>query len=128
MLTAEVDWNFDTDDQTEVNLSIYHSQSGRNDDYRETPYGIKKMKFTDAVNNVYDEMLYKNAHECSNLKKINGDFVPPFPRGKYWFHQCRGNTSGCPDVLPIGYYKVVLTISGQVDLVLSGIVKLTPKY
>lgn len=128
MLTAEVDWNFDTDDQTEVNLSTYHSQSGRNDDYRETPYGIKKMKFTDAVNNVYDEMLYKNAHECSNLKKINGDFVPPFPRGKYWFHQCRGNTNGCPDVLPIGYYKVVLTISGQVDLVLSGIVKLTPKY
>lgn len=128
MLTAEVDWNFDTDDQTEVNLSTYHSQSGRNDDYRETPYGIKKMKFTDAVNNVYDEMLYKNAHECSNLKKINGDFVPPFPRGKYWFHQCRGNTNGCPDVLPIGYYKVVLTISGQVDLVLSIIVKLTPKY
>lgn len=85
------------------------------------------MKFTESVNLVYNEMLYKNFHDCSNLEKISPGFVPPFPRKKYEARQCVPNTHGYPDILPIGYYKIFLNIRGQVDIVFSVILKLKPR-
>lgn len=148
VFSGTLDWNFDTDNETEVSflrcnfivrvfndiayeqgyLILYHSQSGRNDDFSETPYRLKNMKFTDGVNSgVYNEMFYKNLHDCSNLEKIEQGFVPPFPRKIYEFRQCVPSTNGFPDVLPLGYYKIVVGFRGQVDIVITFIIKLKPK-
>lgn len=85
------------------------------------------MKFTQSVNSAYNELLYNNFHDCTNLEKISPGFVPPFPRKKYWARQCVPNTHGFPDILPIGYYKVVGTMRGQVEVICCLILKLKPR-
>ncbi|KAH8419058.1 hypothetical protein KR222_002845, partial [Zaprionus bogoriensis] len=128
VISLTVHWMFDTDIKTTCAFNIYHSQSGRNDDYSPTPYKIEEIKFTGAINMKYDELVYKNFGHCSNLEEMHKKFVPPFPRKTYELRKCTPNTFGFPDILILGYYKIVARIRGEVDFSIILIFKLKSRF
>lgn len=103
------------------------SQSGRKDDYNPTPYKIQPITFVEAMNKYYQDLLYSNIANCSNLPEIKGKFVPPFPQDHYLFNRCVVSANGYPDILPLGYYKLIFNIEGEIIITMTLIVKLTPR-
>lgn len=75
----------------------------------------------------YDELLYKNVVNCSNLPKIEGGFTPRFQRGVFILDRCEMDGNGFPDILPDGYYKLLFSLTGQAQFSFVIIVKLTTK-
>lgn len=75
----------------------------------------------------YQEICYENVATCSNAPNFEGGFDPPFPQNTYTFNRCEMAASGFPDVLPVGYYKIFFSFSGQAEFSMELIVKLTPK-
>lgn len=82
------------------------------------------MKFADAINSKYNDLVYANYAHCSNLASIeSGTFVSPFPRKNYVILNCSPKANGYPDIVPVGYYKVVVNIRAEVDVSMVFIIK-----
>lgn len=80
-----------------------------------------------AFDQFYNDFIYKNVAHCSNFPEIKGKFIPPFPQNLYEVKHCDVQANGFPDILPIGYYKLILVNTGQVNMSLMMISKLTTK-
>ncbi|XP_034480995.1 uncharacterized protein LOC117786744 [Drosophila innubila] len=122
------DVKFDTDDKTMIEVIALYSVSGREEDYRRNPYQVPKMTLTEFIDTYWNELIYPTLRPCSNFQEFEGKFVPPFPRKSYIMNQCELTGDGSPDILPIGYYKVLILLSGQAELNVTLTLKLTPKY
>lgn len=108
-------------------MQILSSQSGRKDDYNPTPYKIQPIKFVEAMENYYQDLLYSNVANCSNIPEIKGKYVSPFPHGHYFVNRCAITANGFPDILPLGYYKLVFNIEGEIIISVTLIMKLIPR-
>ncbi|KAH8312049.1 hypothetical protein KR044_009117, partial [Drosophila immigrans] len=144
-ISAVVDWKFDTDDKTRVSyrsliwdeynifnrlqtlLKAYWSRTGRETDYHELPYNIPNIKFTEFINEYYMKLVYPEVANCSNMPPIE-KFVPPWKRGTYIFNECGYSGDTAPEILPRGYYKMVIKIIGQAEVVYTATAKLKPKH
>lgn len=85
------------------------------------------MSINTAFDQFYNDVVYKNVGHCSNLPEIKGKFIPPFPQNLYEIKNCEVDVNGFPDIMPIGYYKLILVITGQVNMSITLIAKLTTK-
>lgn len=108
-------------------MKVLSSQSGRSDDYSPTPYKIPDVTFNDYMKRYYDELVFPNFGNCSNIPRIEGGFKPPFPRNIYILDRCSMNGDGFPDILPVGYYKIMFSLTGQTEFYFDLIIKLTTK-
>ncbi|XP_030558038.1 uncharacterized protein LOC115760710 [Drosophila novamexicana] len=124
--TGKMVVNYDMDDATMVEATIYRSYSGNEDDYKLLPFDIPKQTFKSIVESYYKDIIYKNLEHCSNLAKPENAY--PWPKGTYIFDKCTVTGDGLPEVLPEGYYKVNFEISGPVEAGLTVIAKLTTGY
>jgi len=109
-------------------MTVLNSVSGRDEDYHELPYKVPKQTLTQFIEDYYNDLLYANLEQCSNMPKFEKKFVPPFPKNVYIFDHCKLTGDGFPDILPVGYYKVFFVISGPVQLDFNLIVKLSAKF
>ncbi|XP_030387930.1 uncharacterized protein LOC115634385 [Scaptodrosophila lebanonensis] len=125
-LTGNIEWKYDTSDDTMIEVFIYRSPTGSNYDYRLTPWSVPKQKYHDYINTLYKEFV-KNFSNCSNLPVYKDNFKPPWPKNKYEFKRCEVAGAGLPEVLPEGFYKLVAAMSGEVDWGLTIILKITTK-
>ncbi|KAM8703799.1 hypothetical protein ACLKA7_008433 [Drosophila subpalustris] len=114
---------YDADDKTEMELLVLSSVSGREEDYHELPYKTSKQTITEFVDNYYDDLVYANLGHCSNFPKFKGKFVPPFPKRNYTLNNCALTGDGFPDILPLGYYKIIVRTSGPVEVEVVGTTK-----
>ncbi|XP_064543537.1 uncharacterized protein LOC135432023 [Drosophila montana] len=121
VFTAKLLLNFDMDDTTMVEATAYRSYSGSEDDYKVLPFRVPKQTFKQFAQTHYKEIAYKNLKECSNIPEPEN--VYPWPKGTYHFDNCTVTGDGMPEVVPVGYYKLVFTISGQVDFGFTNIGK-----
>jgi len=112
----------------QIEIIASHGVSGREEDYRELLYQVPKMTLTEFVNNYWDELVHPNLGSCSNFPKFHGEFVSPFPKKCYILNDCEFTGDGIPDILPVGYYKMLIQMTGQAELTIIFIFKLTPKY
>ncbi|KAH8409714.1 hypothetical protein KR222_002753, partial [Zaprionus bogoriensis] len=126
-ISGTVLWLFEADDTLIVKLVILSSQSGREDDYNPTPYKVQPVSFNEYMDNYYQDLGYKNFENCSNLPDLKDGFVLPWPQGTYNFNLCAPDVSGFPDILPVGYYKLLFSLTGPVDVHITLIVKLTAR-
>lgn len=85
------------------------------------------MAINFAIEHYYNEIVYQNTKHCSNFLEVKGKFIPPFPQNTYQMKQCVVSANGFPDVVPIGYYKFLYKIQGQVNVTLLVIFKVTRK-
>jgi len=108
-------------------MLLFHSVSGRDDDYHETLYNIPKKTIASFIDDYYMDFAYPNVKDCSNAPKFHGKFVGPFPRGIYILRSCKLTGDGFPYFLPIGYYKIQLRICSQVEINIVGVSKVTPR-
>jgi len=108
-------------------VKIFHSVSGREEDYYETVYKIPKLTLTNFMDNYYERFLYNMFSDCSNLPTVNGKFVPPLPKNTFIFEKCMINVDNFPHILPGGYYKVRMHATGPVEFILDYIAKVFPK-
>ncbi|EDW62195.1 uncharacterized protein [Drosophila virilis] len=123
--TGKVLLNFDMDETTMVEATAYRSSTGSEEDYKLLPWSIPKQTFEKFANSHYKEIVYKNLEHCSNIPKPEN--VYPWPKGNYSFDRCTATGDGMPEIVPEGYYKVIFTISGEVEAGFTTIVKLVTK-
>ncbi|XP_064543238.1 uncharacterized protein LOC135431834 [Drosophila montana] len=125
VFTGKVLVNFDMDDTTMVEATAYRSSSGAEDDYKILPWSIPKQTFKSFADSHYKDIVYKNLKQCSNIPEPEN--VYPWPKGTYKFDRCTATGDGMPEIAPEGYYKVIFTISGEVETGFTTIVRLFTK-
>ncbi|KAH8312000.1 hypothetical protein KR044_008966, partial [Drosophila immigrans] len=126
-ISGFIDWKFDTDDETRMEMKLVYSRTGRETDYHEMPYNIPNITFNKFMDDYYMKIFYPEVANCSNLPAIE-KFVPPWKRGIYIFNECEVSGETAPEILPRGYYKIVIKIIGQAEVVYTITAKLKPKH
>ncbi|KAH8414311.1 hypothetical protein KR215_002870 [Drosophila sulfurigaster] len=109
----------------QIEIKIYSFQSGRDGDYRELSYSIPNMSFYEFMDQYYIRFVYHEFASCTNLSGYE-KFVSPWNKTLYIFSKCRPEGKTMPEIVPRGYYRVVLTISGQAELFYQLDVKVKP--
>lgn len=141
-ISITLDWNYDVDETTMVNIFLkhikfiyfieftcqveaysYRSASGNENDYTPLPWTMPRQTYKKYTETYYQNIVYKNLANCSNLPKP--DNVDPWPRGQYILDKCVANGDGLPEIAPEGYYKVIFQVFGEVDWEFLVISKLT---
>ncbi|XP_034480171.1 uncharacterized protein LOC117785979 [Drosophila innubila] len=123
---GHVNFNYDVGDDTMIECTAFRSVSGREEDYTALPWGIPKQIYTKFIKDFYQDLIFKNFHSCSNLP--TPDNVLPFKRDNYSFVECVVNGDGLPDIVPQGYYKIVATVTGEVEFGFVTISRITDKF
>ncbi|XP_016957977.1 uncharacterized protein LOC108029980 [Drosophila biarmipes] len=128
-ISAKVEWNYDTTDETMVEAVVYRSTSGDESDYKVLPFSLPKQTFYDYLNTYYKDVIIKNFGGCSNIPQFEDKFEPPWPKKTYIADKCVIDGDGFPEILPIGFYKIVFNCTGpnQPSWSFVAIIKLTTK-
>ncbi|XP_030566923.1 uncharacterized protein LOC115766969 [Drosophila novamexicana] len=124
--SGTIDWQYDIDNTTMVEMLIYRSASGSESDYKLLPYAVPKKPFPSAKT-PYDEIAYPNLSLCSNIPKIEGDVLLPWPRNLYTFHLCAFSEGVLPEVMVDGFYKIIINLTGEVDWSLTIVIRIRTK-
>ncbi|KAH8320352.1 hypothetical protein KR067_000167, partial [Drosophila pandora] len=114
-VSAIVDLKYVTDDTTMVEAIAQRSSSGDESDYKMIPFNIPKQPLEDFMNTHYKDVVIKNLGDCSNLIKFEGKFEPPMPQQVYTLDKCVANSDGFPEVVPEGFYRIIMNFTGPVD-------------
>ncbi|KAH8414332.1 hypothetical protein KR215_003321 [Drosophila sulfurigaster] len=122
VVSANVYWNCDADDDSTANFVLLYSRNGR--EYSKTPYQIPNQNLKTFLDTYYHDMFYSNVADCSNLPPYF-DVLPV--KMRYILNECHFTGDGFPYILPLGYYKFHLEIKSEGTLTLSFIIKLTSK-
>ncbi|KRG04243.1 uncharacterized protein Dmoj_GI26047 [Drosophila mojavensis] len=117
--------NYQVDDETLIEATVYQSYTGHDDDYKLMPFGIEKKPFPEYIREFYDNVVYTNLGHCSNLPKP-GEQIP-WPIMTYKFDDCIFSGDGLPEILSEGYYKIFFNVTGPVDWSLVIGVKIVSK-
>ncbi|XP_030381198.1 uncharacterized protein LOC115629009 [Scaptodrosophila lebanonensis] len=125
-LSGEIDWKYDVQDDTMIEILCYRSNSGGND-WKIMPWSIPYQKYEDFVNTFYKEMVTKSIGHCTNMPQYEKKYQPPWPKKLYVFDHCVVNGDGFPEHMVEGYYKVIINITGEVHWVLTFVLKVTSK-
>ncbi|XP_052839701.1 uncharacterized protein LOC128254587 isoform X1 [Drosophila gunungcola] len=122
-------WNIDMDENVMVEMRILSSYSGREDDYKMTPWSIQPQKFTDYIDTFYKDMLIPNLGNCTDLPRFDSGFVPPWPKGNFNFTRCSCNGNGLPEVMSEGFYRAeaIITALPTVALNVSVVLRIKTK-
>ncbi|XP_017014796.3 uncharacterized protein [Drosophila takahashii] len=128
-ISAKVEWNYDTTDETMVEAVVYRSTSGDENDYKVLPYSIPKQSFYEYLNTYYKDVIMKNFAPCSNIPIFEDKFEPPWPKKTYNAEKCVIDGDGLPEIVPPGFYKIIFSASGpeQPSWSFTAIIKLTNK-
>lgn len=102
---------------------IYSSTSGSENDYKVLPYSIPSITFNEFLEKHYNEIIYANFRNCSNLALFKNRLETPWKKATYTFNLCRPKGDGSPDVLPDGFYKIFVRISGEIEVILIAVFK-----
>ncbi|XP_017077708.1 uncharacterized protein LOC108112381 [Drosophila eugracilis] len=111
-VTGRIEWNYDTTDKTMVEGIVLRSSSGEESDYKLLPWAIPSQSLYDHMNTYYKEVSMKNFKHCSNVPQFEGQFQPPMPKMTYIGNKCVIDGDGLPDMIPQGYYKIILKCYG----------------
>ncbi|XP_017014790.2 uncharacterized protein [Drosophila takahashii] len=111
-VTGRINWNYDTSDKTMVEATVSRSDSGDESDYKLLPWAIPPQSLYDHMNTYYKDVSMKNFKHCSNVPQFVGKFQPPLPKMIYSGDKCVIDGDGLPDIMPPGFYKVILKCSG----------------
>ncbi|XP_016940321.4 uncharacterized protein [Drosophila suzukii] len=128
-VTAKVEWNYDTTEETMVEAVVYRSSSGDENDYKMLPFSLPKQTFYDYLNTYYKDVIIKNFGPCSNIPQFEDKFQPPWPKQTFIADKCLIDGEGFPDILPAGFYKIIFNCTGadQPSWSFTAIFKLTNK-
>ncbi|KAH8348350.1 hypothetical protein KR084_006648 [Drosophila pseudotakahashii] len=128
-ISANVEWNYDTTDETMVEAIAYRSSSGEEADYKVLPWSIPKQPFYEYLNTYYKDVIMKNFAPCSNIPVFEDKFEPPWPKKTYIGDKCVIDGDGLPEIVPPGFYKILFKGFGQdqPSWSFTAIVKLTNK-
>ncbi|XP_023171048.2 uncharacterized protein LOC111599594 [Drosophila hydei] len=113
-ITGFVNFNYDVDNTTMIEVTIVRSVSGSERDFKPLPFGVPQKKFAE-VKVMYDDLLYPIMQNCSNLPQIEGDLLWPWPRNIYIFDMCNFDNGNLPEILADGFYRAVFTFTGEVN-------------
>ncbi|XP_002004805.3 uncharacterized protein LOC6578906 [Drosophila mojavensis] len=122
-ISINLDWNYDVDETTMVEAFSYRSASGNEKDYTLMPWTMPKQTYQQYTETYYQNIVYKNLANCSNLPEPDNTY--PWPKGQYKLEKCVANGDGLPEIAPEGYYKIIFQVSGEVDWEFVMISKLT---
>nr|XP_016940562.1 uncharacterized protein LOC108017904 isoform X2 [Drosophila suzukii] len=111
-VTGSVNWNYDTSDETMVQASVFKSNSGDESDYKSLPWAIPAQSLYEHMNTYYKDVSMKNFKHCSNVPQFEGKFQPPIQKQIYSGDKCVINCDGLPDIVPPGFYKIIMKCSG----------------
>ncbi|EDW01843.1 uncharacterized protein LOC6560249 [Drosophila grimshawi] len=125
VFSAELTISYEMDERTMIQGTLYSSYSGYEDDYKPLPWSIENQTFQQFVIDFYTNVSYANLKPCSNLPEPANAY--PFPMGTYTFTKCEVSGEGLPEIMAEGYYKIVLSSTGQVDVGFTGIARVTTK-
>ncbi|XP_037713608.1 uncharacterized protein LOC119549537 [Drosophila subpulchrella] len=128
-VSATVEWNYDTTEETMVEAVVYRSSSGDESDYKMLPFNLPKQTFYDYLNTYYKDVIMKNFGPCSNAPQFEDKFQPPWPKKTYVAEKCVIEGDGLPEILPPGFYKIIFNCTGasQPSWSFTAIAKLTNK-
>ncbi|XP_026836041.1 uncharacterized protein LOC6547083 [Drosophila erecta] len=128
-LTAKIDWNYDTTDETMVEAHVLRSSTGDASDYKLLPWAIPKQSLYDHLNTYYKDVSMKNFKHCSNIPQFEGKFQPPLPKKTYFGNKCVIDGDGLPDIVPSGFYLIIIKCYGpnQPTWSSSSVFKITQK-
>ncbi|XP_064544340.1 uncharacterized protein LOC135432540 [Drosophila montana] len=112
-ISATFGINYKIDETTMVEAIAYRSQSGNGNDYQLVPWSIPKQSFQDYINGYYKEVIYSNLGACSNLPKPGTE--SPFPSMTIKLDKCVITGEGMPEMAPEGYYKILFSVTGEVE-------------
>ncbi|ALC42390.1 CG18538, partial [Drosophila busckii] len=123
--TGTIEFNYDIDDTTTIEAVSYRSNTGNEDDYKLLPWKLQKQSAKEFFKGYYEQYIFKNLGHCSNLPQL--DNIDPWPKNTYKFEHCVVTGEGMPELVPEGFYKVVFSVDGEVDWVITAVAKITAK-
>ncbi|XP_030246895.1 uncharacterized protein LOC115565731 [Drosophila navojoa] len=112
-ITGTMDVQYDLDNTTMFEVQILRSVSGAEDDFRPLPMAVPKQRIID-LKKLYDDIVYPVMKDCSNMPKIEGDKLLPWPKRIYTFNMCNFDNGNLPEIMAEGYYKVKCICEGEV--------------
>ncbi|XP_030559276.1 uncharacterized protein LOC115761613 [Drosophila novamexicana] len=122
--SGTLDWQYDVDYTTMIEVEIFRSASGSESDYMRLPFAVPKRTLLNSKAE-YDNLLYPNTKRCSNMPRFEGDILHPWPRNLYKFHMCDFKNGIWPEILVDGFYKVKIIVTGEVDWSLTFVVRIS---
>ncbi|KAH8381886.1 hypothetical protein KR009_000763, partial [Drosophila setifemur] len=97
--------NIELDKDVIVELRIYRSHSGNEEDYKLTPYSIAPQPFDVYLNTMYRSVLMKTIGDCHDMPKYENGYDYPFPKGTFNITRCQLTGGGLPEILTPGFYR-----------------------
>ncbi|XP_016988926.1 uncharacterized protein LOC108051351 [Drosophila rhopaloa] len=122
-------WGIDMDDSVMVEMRILNSYTGKEADYKLTPFSIQPQKFTDYINTFYKDLLIPNLGNCTDMPKYESGYVPPWPKTTFNFNHCTVSGEGLPEVLAEGFYRAeaIITALPTVSVNVSAVLRIKTK-
>ncbi|EDW17570.2 uncharacterized protein LOC6581359 [Drosophila mojavensis] len=99
-------------------VQILRSVTGGENDFKPLPMAVPKQRLID-LKRLYDDIVYPVMKDCSNMPKIEGDILWPWPRNIYTFKMCNFDQGNLPEIMAEGYYKVKCTCEGEVKWIVT---------
>ncbi|XP_030558036.1 uncharacterized protein LOC115760708 [Drosophila novamexicana] len=124
-ITATFGIKYQFDETTMIEAIAYRSQTGSSNDYQLMPWSIPKQPFQDYIKDYYKDVIYGNFGACSNLPKPGTE--TPFPKMTLKLVKCVLTGEGMPEVAPEGYYKILFSVTGEVEWGFELVVKVISK-
>uniref|UniRef100_A0A1A9ZJ09 Uncharacterized protein n=1 Tax=Glossina pallidipes TaxID=7398 RepID=A0A1A9ZJ09_GLOPL len=109
--SGTLDLRYEISENTMGDCTLYHSASGNSDSYKRLPYGGSE-KIYDLIDSFYHQFC-KSFAKCSNFPLIKTKARDYKYRQRYTFDKCTFSADAAPNYMPIGYYKVVMQITGE---------------
>ncbi|XP_017966794.2 uncharacterized protein LOC108658649 [Drosophila navojoa] len=122
------EWQYDVDHTTMLEATIYSSDSGSENEYKKLPHGIPPMSFEEFLDQHYNDIVYANFKNCSNLKAYKNKVETPWQKGTYTFNQCRPKGYGMPEIIADGFYKVYTRLSADPEIHIVVVFKISNTF
>ncbi|EDW13843.2 uncharacterized protein Dmoj_GI23934 [Drosophila mojavensis] len=122
------EWQFDVDNTTMLETTFYSSDSGSENEYKKLPHGIPPISFEEFLDQHYNDIIYENFKNCSNLKAYKNKVETPWQKGTYTLNQCRPKGHGMPEILADGFYKIYIRLSADPEIHIVVVFKISNTF
>ncbi|XP_075167087.1 uncharacterized protein LOC142239205 [Haematobia irritans] len=102
--------NIEFNDTTKVDVDMFYSSSGKDEDYSHAPSKAKNMPFSHFMSFYYKEFLMNNLNSCAENAPKFDKFLPPLPKQSIRMDKCLLTTEGFSNIMENGKYKFLVAI------------------
>lgn len=127
-MAGNVTTGIDLTDETKISAEVSYSSTAQH--FMLTPFHIPQTTLSKYINTYYKDFLLDELKECATNpphKDASETFIPPLTKRVVVLENCAFSNENMPSHMRSGYYKLIISLTNQIDTTCSILSKIEPK-